>query len=58
MKASVISELTTSITTITAVEETISEELVTIQTSFKELTGAEVANCASVMDEKLFVVGD
>ena len=42
--ASVISELTTSITTITAVEETISEELVIIQASFKELTGAEVAN--------------
>ena len=40
--ASVISELTTSITTIAAVEETISEELMVIQTSFQELTGAEV----------------
>merc|ERR550534_1127976 len=40
-EASVISELTTSITTITAVKETISEELVTKQTSFKKLTGAE-----------------
>jgi len=30
------------------VEETISEELVSIQTSFKELTGAEVSYCASV----------
>ena len=55
-EASVISELTTSITTITTVGETISVELVTIQTSFKELTGAEVANCASVMDELVVVV--
>ena len=40
--ASLISELTTSVTTITAVGVTISEELVTMQTAFKELTGAEV----------------
>ena len=53
-EASVISELTTSITTITTVGETISVELVTIQTSFKELTGAEVANRA--MDELVVVV--
>merc|ERR1719278_1669935 len=39
--ASIISELTTSVTTITAVGVTISEELVTMQTAFKELTGAE-----------------
>ena len=49
--ASVISELTTSITTIAAVEKNILEELVIIQASFKELTGAEVAN-AFVMDQK------
>ena len=48
--ASLISELTTSVTTITAVGVTISEELVTMQTAFKELTGAEVG---TLKDRKL-----
>ena len=48
--ASIISELTTSVTTITAVGVTISEELVTMQTAFKELTGAEVE---TLIDRKL-----
>ena len=48
--ASLISELTTSVTTITAVGVTISEELVTMQTAFKELTGAEVE---TLIDRKL-----
>ena len=48
--ASIISELTTSVTTITAVGVTISDELVTMQTAFKELTGAEVE---ALIDRKL-----
>ena len=50
--ASLISELTTSVTTITAVGVTISEELVTMQTAFKELMGAEVER---LIDRKLEV---
>ena len=40
--ASILSELTTSSTTILAVEATITDELVKTQITFKELTGAEV----------------
>ena len=54
-EASVKSELTTSITTIEALGVTISEQLVEIQISFKELTGAEVVKIYKSWIEKLKV---
>ena len=45
-------------TTITAVGVTISEQLVIKQASFKELTGAEVANFASPGSELQNIVAE